>query len=342
MTHSAGSMRRWGYITAAVALGTGGAVLLLVGLNLAAMLANLVTFSPVLHLPPHPTVGHPMRPVPNRNRLAAAPSDHPRFHVGVDGWRQDGPEGARLVLFGGSAAFGFYADDSDTIAHALGAFNAAQMGYALRDELVAFRELLEAGRPMTTVIFYDGANERGHAEPLHASRVDGPFAIMDYGADAIAAAYASYGSIIDVERLPLMILARRIVGRLSPGRRPTTTGSPDARVVHRHAEAAAEVYAFTQTMIRAMAHAADVRAVFVLQPLAACLDQPAPNVVYPVPPVDRVYYRALYRAIHQRTRIDLDLCDQADPARFRTPIHLDGDGNRRVAQRLTQHVTSHR
>lgn len=312
---------------AAIALGIGVAVSLFAALNGVAALANRVHFSGGYH----PTIGHPLRLVPGRTRLAAAPSDHPRFRVDADGWRQDGRAEARVALFGGSAAFGFYVDDADTIAHALGARNVAQVGYALRDELLVLRDLIEGQRAPAVAIFYDGANERGHRGGY--SRVDEPYTRVDYGADDLAIARDAYGRVVNVEHLPVLAFARRLW-------RPTTATAhaQDRAAIEAHAEAAAEVYAVNQRLVRAMAEAAGIRAVFVLQPLAACLTPVPTHIAYPVPEADRIYYPLLYAAIKRRAAVDADLCACMPGEAFKTPVHLNGAGNRMVAGRLSHLV----
>jgi hypothetical protein len=179
------------------------------------------------------------------------------------------PDPTRVNVFvpGGSTTFGYGVADDETIVSSLQAFLDGQLGpgrvacynfgrggYYSTGERILFEELLAVGAAPRVAVFVDGLNEFALGVPLLAER------LRRYVTSPVGAALQTLG-----EELPLtQLVARRKAGkpaRRSAAERAAVFGDPtllDARI---------ERYLANRRLIRATAHAAGVRALFVWQPV---------------------------------------------------------------------------
>ena len=316
----------------------------------------------------HPTAGRPQHIAPYRNRLVKREYHEARLNIDADGFRSGRPtgrlfddwDGARhnVMIFGGSAAFGWTNDDGDAIApkleqaaqrHGLTwrVYNLGIIDYSIHDELPILVDQLREGRIPKAVVFYDGVNEAGRALPswTNDEALTAPYKAGDYE-HLWVAEMVERGQRPNFDNLATVKLAGRLCRRVGLCHWPRVQGTKSAAAETAHAQEAARTYVQYARMVHALARDFDFQALFVLQPIGGCLDDPAG---YPYPHLgpprewQTSYAPKLYAEIVRMRPPGLHLVDlckvfnepvKAGMRPFSTPLHLNAEGNAFMAERI--------
>jgi hypothetical protein len=323
----------------------------------------------------HPTAGRPQHVAPYRLRVVKREfhsKQGKQLNIDEDGFRS-GKTSGRLMdewdparpnvfMFGGSALFGWLADDDQTIPAHLETladrkglnwrvYNFGVTDYSIHDEIQILIDQIREGRIPKMVVFYDGVSEAGKDPRYGIASIDeiikAPYRTGDYEHQWVEE-MSERGLRVSLDNLATVKLAKRLCRRwrycYTPARPWEAIDEASEAQQTAHAQDAARVYVQYAKMVNALGRAFGFKTLYVLQPVGgACVENAATYPFTYLRPPRRwqyTYTPKLYANIINMAPSDMrvaNLCNSLNPKiasgmqPFSTPLHLNAEGNAYMA-----------
>mgnify|MGYP001618077881 CR=1 FL=1 len=320
----------------------------------------------------HPTAGRPQHVAPYRMRVVKREFHSPQLNIDEDGFRSGkvsghlmddwNPSRYNVFVFGGSAIFGWTVDDGQTIpaqlealAHQQGlnwrVYNLGVTDYSIHDEVQILMDQLREGRIPNAIIFYDGVNETGRDGLTNTNdeAIQVPYRAGDYEHQWVEQ-MVERGQKVNLDNLAMVKLGKRLCRRWGFCYRPAKAGETvvTASDVQQtaHAKEAAHAYVQYARMVNALGRTFGFQSLFILQPIGACVENPAAYsfpYLGPPRPWQYTYAPKLYADIMNMASPDIrvvNLCQSLNGKiaegmqPFSTPLHLNAEGHAQIVARI--------
>ncbi len=260
-----------------------------------------------------------------------------------------------IGFFGGSTMFSVATDQANTIPDQVklplyNALNFGVGGYSTGAELPTFIEAIRKYDSVRIAVFYDGVNEIGrYLEMLQDAAPEKVFDKVGYyyrtGLETAIKASPSYGSLELHIKTPSMTLIERVLARLRAGKHASAT---DIEAI---SSRIADLYLSNIHEISEIAKSKSVRAYFFLQPNIFTTKKILSGNEARILGQDKSLLPKLASAVRDRIMsdkrakllnvIDLTMAlDKVQDEVFFDWCHLNGAGNKYVAERIIENIKS--